>query len=220
MSIPPSFEQTPLSDAQNRPPTRAPKMQLTDLLTLMVTATLVQADTDGTVPETGFGPGPDDTAVFRQAGLSPNATGTVNIDATEMDAQVDGAPSTTWRAHLNITEVTNLNYTHTSSSTEVITNSILGIDTLGGWVENSNWDTDIIVFLDVARNATVDGQKDEGDCYATLGKTCVQEYTTLISGSIFAVKGSNESANYTPIIPSPPASCKYRLSSTGITSRT
>ena len=47
-----------------------------------------------------------------------------------MGVDTNEALSTTWRASLNITEVTNLNYT-LSPSTDVITNSVIGIDTLG-----------------------------------------------------------------------------------------
>lgn len=83
-------------------------------------------------------------------------------------------------------------------------------------MDNSAWDTIVIIFTDVARNATVDGQKDEGNCYATLGQTCVQDYTTVISDSIIRQVASNIT---TPIIPSPPASCGNRLSSASIINR-
>jgi hypothetical protein len=193
-------------------------MKPTYLLPLLATFALTSADSNDTSPETGFGPGPNDTDVFRQASISPNATGLVNLDASNMMETTNTFESVTWRAHLNITEVTNLNFMP-SPSTDVITNSVIGIDTFGAWVANSNWDTNIIN-LDVARNATVDGQKDKGDCHATLGQTCVEDYTAAITSSIIlAAQGSPTNANYTPMILLPPVSCKNRPSDSSITNR-
>ncbi|RDL39765.1 uncharacterized protein BP5553_04105 [Venustampulla echinocandica] len=172
------------------------------LLPLFATFALTNADANGTVPETGSEPGP-----------TLNATGSVYLHATNMSVDPNTGVPTLWRANLNITEFT------VSPAIGVITNSAIGIDSLGGWVENSTWDSTVIFFLNVARNATVDGQKDSGDCYATLGEACVRQYTLDISAAIHAAKISTRPGSNTtsmPTIPPPPESCEYRLSSASI----
>ncbi|KAF4626836.1 hypothetical protein G7Y89_g11322 [Cudoniella acicularis] len=176
-------------------------MKPTSLILLFVTFTVTFADTNNSAsPENGFGPGPaNDATTFEEANKFPNATGAVNIQAVNMSMDGNHAQPVPWAVHLDITEVSNLNYT--SSPTDVITNSVLSIATLGNWLPYSVWDTKIIIFTDVALNATVYGQKDKGDCYAAFGQQCVQDYTGYLLQS-----------NVTQT-PEPPASCNNRLSS-------
>ncbi|KAF4627858.1 hypothetical protein G7Y89_g10294 [Cudoniella acicularis] len=185
-------------------------MKPTSLISLFATFALTFANTNNSAsPESGLGPGPaNDAIVFQEASKSPNATGAVDLHATNMSVDGNTGIALLWAAHLNITEVTNLNYT--SSPTDVITNSVLSIDTLGNWVPNSLWETKIIIFTDVALNATVDGQKDTGDCHAALGQQCVDDYTLSI-GSLFI----SDALNVTQV-PAPPASCQSRLSSASV----
>ncbi|RDL31475.1 uncharacterized protein BP5553_09684 [Venustampulla echinocandica] len=185
------------------------------LLPLFTTFALTNAESNGTIPETLFGPGPYYDDVFREANTSPNATGAVDILAINMSVGPMVGIEALWSAHLNITEVTNLHHTP-SPSTDVITNSVISIDTRGGWVETLDWDTTFVIFLDVARNATVDGQKDTGDCHATLGEKCVRDYSQVIESAIHSTRASKLN---TTVIPPPPASCKYRLSSASISNQ-
>ena len=184
---------------------------MTPIYLIAVFASFALAD----VFELGSGPGPSrDEDRFRQANMSPNATGSVYLEATNMSVDINMGSPVDWRAHLNVTEVTNLNYTHSPS--DVVTNSVISIDTLGAWVGNSTRNTTIIIFTGLARNATVDGQRDKGDCFAALGKQCVHDYSMIISDSIGAQAASTTNTTRVLVIQSPPASCKYRLSSSNI----
>lgn len=90
----------------------------------------------------------------------------------------------------------------------------------GTFVADSNWDTKIIVFTDVARNATIDGQKDTGNCFAALGEKCVRDYYVSLGGLITAQYFSGRNNTGTaPVIPSPPESCGYRFTNASIVSR-
>ncbi|KAH8656246.1 hypothetical protein BGZ60DRAFT_532555 [Tricladium varicosporioides] len=188
-------------------------MKLAYLIFLFTTFALTFANTNnGASPESGSGPGPENYAsIFQEANKSPNATGAVDLYATNMSVDGNTGVRLLWAAHLNITEVKNLNYT--PSSTDVITNSVLSIDTLGNWVPNSRWETTIIIFTDVALNATVDGQKDTGDCYTALGQKCVKEYTQSISTLLHS-----DPLNITRTLV-PPESCENRISSASVVNR-
>jgi hypothetical protein len=185
-------------------------MSICCLIYLLAMLTLIKAGDDiGTM---GYGPGPtEDADAFQRANMSPNATGAVDIQAVNMSSTY--ARSIFWKAHLNVTEVTNLNYT--KSATDVITNSVIAIDTIGNWIENSEWSTDVTIFLMQDRNSLVAGQKDTGNCYATLGETCVIDYLDSAAMSITYPRNNTATNNTAtpsvPLFPVIPKSCEKKL---------
>jgi hypothetical protein len=182
-------------------------MSIFCLVYLLAMLTLIKAGDDiGTL---GYGPGPiEDTNAFQRANMFPNATGAVDIRSVNMRSS--DPQSILWKAHLNVTEVTNLNYT--KSATDVITNSVIAIDATGEWIEDSEWSTEAIIFLLKDRKTLVDGQKDTGNCYATLGETCVKDYLNSV---IISRPRNNTATNKTaitiPILASIPNSCEDKL---------
>ncbi|KAF5873025.1 uncharacterized protein Bfra_008302ca [Botrytis fragariae] len=170
---------------------------------LCTTFALTIANKDDTIyPYVGYGAGPtEDIVAFREANTSPNATGIVDLEVYNLRANLDSVQNVLWQATLNVTEVTNLNYT--DAATDVITNSVIGINALENWVENSTWTTTIFILEISSRNVIVSGQRDTGNCYATLGETCVQEY--LNNADL-----TNISAQY-PTSPSIPTNCDDKI---------
>lgn len=184
-------------------------MKRSSIFTLLAGSAVVKSIT---FPQSGLGPGPNKGNIFIQANMSPNATGAVDLPATDITVDPMTGVETMWAAHLNITEVA------IPSSTNLTTNAVISIDPLGQWVETRNWTTTIVLFLDVALNATVDGQKDTGDCHATLGEKCVRDYMRDVSVALRLASLDAKAMNTTekPKIPAPPASCENRLTSTSV----
>ncbi|PQE05150.1 hypothetical protein CJF31_00011028 [Rutstroemia sp. NJR-2017a BVV2] len=177
------------------------------LVYLIAMVTLIKAGND--IDTLGYGPGPTkDADAFQRSNMSPNATGVANIQAVNMGS--NDPQSVIWKAHLNVTEVANLNYT-----TDVVTNSVIAIDTAGNWIENSEWSTDVIIFLMEDRNSLVNGQKDTGNCYATLGETCVKDYLNLAPMPLNPPRNKTATNNTaTPtlaVTPPIPTSCEHKL---------
>jgi hypothetical protein len=185
-------------------------MGIVCLVYLIAMVTLIKAGDD--IDTLGFGgPGPTkDPDAFQRSNMSPNATGVANIQAVNMGLGPNDLQNVIWKAHLNVTEVTNLNYT-----TDVVTNSVIAIDTAGNWIENSGWSTDVIIFLLEDRNSLVDGQKDTGNCYATLGETCVKDYMNSAPMSVGPPRNTTSTNNTTtptlPATPIIPTSCEHKL---------
>ncbi|KAG9233795.1 hypothetical protein BJ875DRAFT_377884 [Amylocarpus encephaloides] len=164
----------------------------------------------------GFGAsGPYDLDAFTRANMSPNATGSADLQAKNLHGTGYAGFNVMWTASLNITEVTNLNYT-SHPAADVITNSVISLNSHGIWANESDsgLQVQLVVFPDLPRSVTVNGQKDTGDCVTTLGEECLKDYNQLISEHITRSEdafrsGSNVTATATH--PSPPKSCKDYL---------
>ncbi|TEY58795.1 hypothetical protein BOTCAL_0200g00230 [Botryotinia calthae] len=169
---------------------------------LFATFALTIANKDDTIyPYSGYGSGPtEDITAFRKANTSPNATGIVDLEVSNMSANLDSLQNV-WQATLNVNEVTSPNYT--DAETDVITNSVIGINALGKWMENSTRTTAIFILEIFDRKTIVSEQKDTRNCYATLGETCVQAYLNN-PGLV------NITAQY-PTSPPIPSSCDNRF---------
>ncbi|KUJ17849.1 uncharacterized protein LY89DRAFT_28129 [Mollisia scopiformis] len=128
--------------------------------------------------EIGTGAGPSqDVAIYQTANQHPNATGSVSLRGVNMTNIPDIASPVSWTASLNVTEVADI----PGANGSVITNSVISLDSDGAFIANSSWDTCVIVMESVALNATVKGQKDNGNCSATFGDECVLAWTGAIS---------------------------------------
>ena len=121
--------------------------------------------------ETGVGAGPlsFDQALLETTRTNANATGSVSLDgrASSWPSELN------WNATLDVKEI--------PFDGQIITNSVLSIVATPD-LSNDIWKTDTCAFVytDVKRAATVKGQKDDGDCYATLGEECAQDLTKAI----------------------------------------
>lgn len=127
----------------------------------------------------------DDIALYKAAALHPNATRSVSLTGVNMTAAI------------NITEVSGTG----DADGQPISSSVASFDSHGAFVANSSWD---------ARDAIVRGWKDDGDCVATFGQQCEDDWVRAISQARASALNHSASSSVCGdmIIPSIPSSCQ------------
>jgi len=160
------------------------------ILTISPLLPLIAAQIDLT-PSTGSDSGPHPNAsYFASYNHFPNATGTGYISAVNTSfSDPMSLETAAWNTQINVTEVP-------WGNNQTVTNTVISLYTQDNiFASNSSWDTCIILVLDVARNATVKGQDDEGGCEQTFGEDCVGNFTAMIANKrVNAAKRNGTSA--------------------------